>query len=147
MRQQCIAVTNAQEKTGAESGIDLQRKKEVIKLSEAFDLAKEDEIPGYWPLHSWVRKRKHKSSFCECCGCQARLDLANISQKYKKDISDWEYLCRSCHMEKDGRKQRLAERNKLGSFNRSITSENDFQMQRLRETATTRVRNEFGRFV
>ena len=30
-------------------------------------------------------------------------DLANISQEYRRDVDDFEWLCRSCHMKKDGR--------------------------------------------
>lgn len=31
------------------------------------------------------------------------LDVANISGKYQRDINDFEWLCRKCHMKKDGR--------------------------------------------
>ena len=42
--------------------------------------------------------------FCEKCGkITAKLDLANISGCYKRDIGDFRWLCRRCHMTEDGR--------------------------------------------
>lgn len=58
---------------------------------------------GLEALHIWVTKRKPKTKFCGKCKKSPPLDLANISQKYKRDLSDWEWLCRRCHMVKDGR--------------------------------------------
>jgi hypothetical protein len=37
------------------------------------------------------------------CKQKRKLEVANISQQYKRDLSDWEWLCRKCHMTKDGR--------------------------------------------
>lgn len=54
-------------------------------------------------VHQWVRKHLPEPAFCEICKLVPPMDLANISQKYKRDFSDWEYLCRKCHMTKDGR--------------------------------------------
>lgn len=58
---------------------------------------------GYTALHSWVKRRYKKTPFCMDCKLKPPYDLANISQEYKRDLSDWEWLCRSCHMKKDGR--------------------------------------------
>lgn len=54
-------------------------------------------------IHIWVLARKSKPKFCEDCGIKEPRDLANISQKYKRDVNDFEWLCRRCHMLKDGR--------------------------------------------
>lgn len=54
-------------------------------------------------LHSWVKRRLPKPTLCESCDISAPYDLANISQEYKRNLSDWEWLCRRCHMLKDGR--------------------------------------------
>jgi len=62
---------------------------------------------GYSSLHEWVKRRKPKSKFCECCNINKTHDLANISGKYKRDINDYEWLCRGCHMHKDGRLLKL----------------------------------------
>lgn len=58
---------------------------------------------GYHALHAWVKRNLIKPNSCSKCGLVKKLDLANISQKYKRDLSDWEWLCRRCHMAKDGR--------------------------------------------
>ena len=58
---------------------------------------------GYSGLHAWVKRRKPKPKRCEKCQKKKPLDLANISQEYKRDLNDWEWLCRSCHTLKDRR--------------------------------------------
>ena len=52
---------------------------------------------GYDAIHAWVRRRKVKPKFCEKCKKNFSYDLANISGKYLRSISDYLYLCRSCH--------------------------------------------------
>lgn len=58
---------------------------------------------GYSSLHSWIRKRKIKPELCEYCKKVPPKDLANISQEYHRDINDFKWLCRSCHMKEDNR--------------------------------------------
>lgn len=59
-------------------------------------------------LHDWVRRRLPQPEVCSCCYKKnAKLDLANISQHYLRNLTDWEYLCRKCHMTKDGRIKNL----------------------------------------
>jgi len=58
----------------------------------------------YRALHAWVVRNKPKSMFCEKCGkITNKLDCSNISGEYKRDIGDYRWLCRSCHMREDGR--------------------------------------------
>ena len=57
---------------------------------------------GYAGIHAWVKRYKPKQKFCEKCKRHLKLDLSNISGKYKRDINDFEWLCRKCHEEKDG---------------------------------------------
>jgi hypothetical protein len=54
---------------------------------------------GYGALHQWVRKELGKPSKCERCGSTEakRYEWANISLESKRDLSDWERLCVSCH--------------------------------------------------
>jgi hypothetical protein len=59
------------------------------------------------PLHKWVQDRKPKPDLCERCKVRKPYDLANISGEYKRDINDYKYLCRKCHMESDGRMKNL----------------------------------------
>lgn len=58
---------------------------------------------GYPALHQWARKQIVRPEVCPVCNIRFPIDLANISQEYKRDLSDWEWLCRKCHMDKDGR--------------------------------------------
>ena len=58
---------------------------------------------GYGALHDWIKSRKVKPKFCELCDTEPPQDLANISGKYKRDTNDFEWICRRCHMKKDGR--------------------------------------------
>jgi len=75
---------------------------------------------GYGALHNWVRRHKSKPEYCEECNKNKPHDLANISGEYKRDINDFKWLCRKCHMEMDGRLKKLGK----NSPNREI--ENDF---------------------
>ena len=67
---------------------------------------------GYRALHDWITRHKTKPELCEECQKQPPMDLANISGLYHRDINDYRYLCRSCHMILDGRLERLQIANK-----------------------------------
>jgi len=69
---------------------------------------KGDEV-GYDALHEWIKKRLVKPKLCEICKKIPPYDLANISGEYKRKLNDWEFLCRKCHMKKDGRAKKLGE--------------------------------------
>ncbi|MHA1302325.1 MAG: hypothetical protein ACTSPI_01300 [Candidatus Heimdallarchaeaceae archaeon] len=58
---------------------------------------------GYHALHAWIKRHKPKPELCEICKQKKAFDLANKSGKYKRDLNDWEWVCRRCHMKKDGR--------------------------------------------
>ena len=61
----------------------------------------------YVTLHRWIRKNKPKTEYCEKCNKVEPCEVANISGEYKKDINDFEWLCRRCHMLSDGRMNNL----------------------------------------
>jgi hypothetical protein len=66
------------------------------------------ENVGYDALHQWIRRHKPVPQCCENCGEKKnRLDCANISGKYKRDILDYKYICRRCHMIEDKRMNNL----------------------------------------
>ena len=54
----------------------------------------------YTRVHDWIKKRKKKPTECIDCGSNKIIELANISQEYKYDINDYEYLCHKCHNKK-----------------------------------------------
>jgi len=55
----------------------------------------------YGSLHDWIRNHKPKPEFCEICNKYSPYDMANISGLYKRDINDFEWLCRKCHSKFD----------------------------------------------
>ena len=78
----------------------------ISKLGSKNPNWKGDRV-GRGALHDWVKEHLPKSDICSRCGLSKKLDLANVSQKYKRDLTDWEWLCRKCHMFKDDRLQNL----------------------------------------
>ena len=72
---------------------------------------KGDDV-GYNVLHAYIKRNKPKPEFCEHCKKRKPFDLANISGGYKRDINDFEWLCRKCHMEEDGRMKNLKKNHK-----------------------------------
>jgi hypothetical protein len=53
---------------------------------------------GYAALHDWVRRQRGAPERCESCGTTAgRLEWANISREYRRDVADWMALCKPCH--------------------------------------------------
>lgn len=75
----------------------------TTKLGELNPMWKGDKVL-YGALHLWIKSRLKKPKKCSNCNkISKNIDLANISQKYKRDLKDWEWLCRRCHMISDGR--------------------------------------------
>jgi hypothetical protein len=90
------------------------------KQNEKNLMWKGDKV-GLPALHNWIRRRKLKPMFCVSCNENEPYDLANISGEYRRDINDFEWLCRSCHMRKDGRIEELIKKSKkLIRLSRSV---------------------------
>lgn len=70
----------------------------------------------YSGVHTWVRRHKPKPTSCDRCRKVKGYDWANISQQYKRSLTDWEWLCRKCHMTKDGRILTFIKANKARSL-------------------------------
>lgn len=68
---------------------------------------------SYNALHTWIHKYKPKPKLCEKCHKNKPYDVANISGKYKRDINDYRWLCRRCHMINDGRMNNLKHQNSI----------------------------------
>ncbi len=75
----------------------------------------EDQQPGwkgdkvqYDALHDWVRKHLGKPSKCDFCGTTEakRFEWANKTGEYKRELSDWLRLCKSCHVIYDKKRKR-----------------------------------------
>lgn len=56
---------------------------------------------GYRSLHAWVAKKLGRPNKCDNCKIKSDkfryFHWSNISGKYKRDLSDWQRLCRECH--------------------------------------------------
>jgi len=76
-------------------------------------LWKGDEV-GYYALHEWVRKRLPKPDKCEC-GKEGFIELCCIGHEYKRDLSVWKYLCRSCHSSIDQKVLNIQKNRKISS--------------------------------
>jgi hypothetical protein len=75
------------------------------RMGEENNKWKGDNV-GYTALHDWVRGKLGKANKCEnklCLGVSKTYDWANISGEYKRDLKDWQQLCRSCHLKMDWR--------------------------------------------
>ena len=81
------------------------------RLNEKNSQWKGDKV-GYTAIHNYIKRRLPKTKMCQCCWKIPPYDLANISNQYKRDLKDWEWLCRKCHMIKDGRMENLIKRMK-----------------------------------
>lgn len=90
--------------------------KSESKLAEKNPNWSGDDV-GRVAVHSWINKTIKKPELCEVCNLKKSLDLSNISDVYNKktytrDLKNWRWLCRKCHMKTDGRLGKLISRNK-----------------------------------
>jgi hypothetical protein len=65
---------------------------------------------SYKALHQWVRRHKHKPELCEICNNKTPYDTANISGEYKRDVNDYQWLCRACHFKNHAFQRREKQR-------------------------------------
>ncbi len=56
---------------------------------------------SYQNLHMWVRRHKGSATKCSLCGSTAKVEWANISHKYLRDLNDFVELCRLHHVHYD----------------------------------------------
>ncbi len=89
-------------KTSQETRRKIGLKNKINSLGKRNANWKGDDV-GLESLHIWVLYRKPKPKFCTKCNKRPAYDLANISGEYKRDVNDFEWFCRKCHMESDGR--------------------------------------------
>lgn len=77
------------------------------KLGEKNPMWKGNDSIHNTTLHQWVRDHLPEPELCQMCNRVPPYDLANITDIYSRDFSNWQYLCRKCHMESDGRMKNL----------------------------------------
>ena len=62
-----------------------------------------EKVAGSRGLHEWVRRHLQEPEYCENCKINRPYDLANVTAIYSRDLLNWRYLCRKCHIHSDGR--------------------------------------------
>lgn len=76
---------------------------------------------SYAGVHAWIKRVAGQPSYCEICksSTSTRYEWSNKSGEYKRDLSDWQRVCRKCHIKYDGmpdtRKKTMLDR--YGHFN------------------------------
>lgn len=89
-------------KRGYKQTEEHKRNGSLSRIGKNNRLWKGEEV-SYQGLHQWVRRHKPISEVCENCHkSKSRLDAANISGEYKRDINDFKWMCRKCHFKYDG---------------------------------------------
>lgn len=87
------------------------RDRAETKMAENNPMWKGNDI-SYAQLHRWVETRLIKPLQCPKCFREKPLDLSNISNvydpnTYTRELKNWKWLCRRCHMIEDGRMNKL----------------------------------------
>jgi hypothetical protein len=73
------------------------REKSAGKIGEKNSSWKGDSV-GYSGLHAWVSKNLVRPKSCLHWGLEkCRIEWANKSRQYKRDLNDWLPLCKKCH--------------------------------------------------
>jgi len=72
----------------------------------------------YSSVHCWIRRIKGSPKICDFCKStsEKQYDWSNISKNYLRSLSDWQRLCRKCHIKYDNNPKTRKEtiiRNKL----------------------------------
>lgn len=65
-------------------------------------MALHNDYPAlYHQIHRWAKKNIDKPKACTRCNQEKALELSNNSREYRLVVTDWEWICRSCHANKD----------------------------------------------
>jgi hypothetical protein len=73
---------------------------------------KGDDIKSIGAIHRWLSRHLPKLDLCSICNIKPPYDIANINPEYNpetytRDLKNWRWICRSCHMKDDGRMNNL----------------------------------------
>ena len=61
---------------------------------------------GYCALHDWIHRHLPKPSQCQSCNRQHPYIEAACIGEYNRDLSNWRYLCKPCHIRFDSKKRK-----------------------------------------
>lgn len=84
-----------------------ERNKKIAESvkEERSGLWKGDDI-GYHGLHKWVKSRLPKTTLCEICRLIPPRELANLTGIYSRELRNWGWMCRKCHVKYDNLTER-----------------------------------------
>lgn len=80
---------------------EVKEKLRKLHLNEGSPTWKGDKV-GKSAVHRWVKSRKTKPEVCEHCKIKEATDLSSTNHTYTRNLNEWEWLCRKCHVKKDG---------------------------------------------
>ncbi len=93
----------------------LSNSKKVLR-GDKHGFWKGDEV-GYTAIHDWIKKLKGfaKDGICSMKDrtCKGILGWSNKSRQYKRDVKDWEILCKSHHTRYDRDSKRKSIKRRL----------------------------------
>ena len=58
---------------------------------------------SYKSLHQYIRRHLSRPNICENCKSVTPYDVACINGIYDRNLENWRWWCRRCHMNIDGR--------------------------------------------
>jgi len=109
----CVLIGNKRG-SGFKHTKEYKRKMSESHIAEKNPMWKGDKV-GYQALHFWVKRRKPKPELCEECNKKPPYDLANKGI-YDRNLENWEWICRKCHMIKDGRLKKFKKQPKNNAW-------------------------------
>jgi len=96
--------TRKKRKIGWKLSKEARQKMSISRTGTGNSMWKGNKV-GYRGIHTWLNRQIGKPTTCQNC---KRTNLtghaihwANISKKYKRDITDWIRLCVKCHINWD----------------------------------------------
>lgn len=96
----------SQSRKGKPKSEETKKKMRLVRLKDKNPMWKGDKV-GNKSLHEWITNHFPKTILCQICNKKPPYDLANRSGHYLRDLTDWQWLCRRCHMLSDGRMSNL----------------------------------------
>lgn len=82
--------------------------KEVPQIQSEKHVGWKGDSATYVNKHTWVRRRKVLPKRCEICKKLRKLEWSNKDHKYKRNLLDYQAICRFCHRQYD---KKLNEKN------------------------------------
>lgn len=86
---------------GKKQSSKIKDKLRILHLNEGSPTWKGLSV-GKSALHRLIKRRLSKPELCIRCKINKATDLSNTNHTRKRDLKDWEWLCRKCHVKKDG---------------------------------------------